>query len=103
MDWKINISENAPYKLKKPTYINDVNNLVKPFMDYFCERLSLINNWSSEQAIEIFSDIIDEMPIMRANTYNNNFFIIYNRYVTITLSETPLQIYRGIKLEKILK
>jgi hypothetical protein len=50
---------------------------------------------------KILSEIIEELPIMRANTYGGEFIIKYNRWVDIKLTDTTKQIYRDIKLEKI--
>jgi len=53
--------------------------------------------------MKIFQEIIEELPIMRANIYGNEFIIKYNRWVNIKLTDTTKQIYRDIKLEKIFK
>jgi hypothetical protein len=49
----------------------------------------------------IFSEIIEELPIMEASIYKNEFTIRYNRFVYLNLTDTTKQIYRDIKLEKI--
>jgi hypothetical protein len=72
-------------------------------MDYFCKRLSEIEDFTLDNIEKIFSEIIDELPIMRGNRYGDEFVIKYNRWVDIKLTDTTKQIYRDIKLEKIFK
>jgi type II restriction/modification system DNA methylase subunit YeeA len=70
-------------------------------MNYFCNRLSETGDFTLEDMENIFSEIIEELPIMRANIYGDEFVIKYNRWVDIKLTDTTKQIYRDIKLEKI--
>jgi len=42
------------------------------------------------------------MPIMSSTIIDNEFIIKYNRWTSIRLTDTTKQIYRDIKLEKIL-
>jgi hypothetical protein len=72
-------------------------------MNYFCKRLMEIKEFTLEDMEKIFSEIIEELPIMRANIYGDEFVIKYNRWVDIKLTDTTKQIYRDIKLEKIFK
>jgi hypothetical protein len=72
-------------------------------MNYFCQRLTEKENFTLEDIEKIFSEIIEELPIMRANIYGDEFVIKYNRWVDIKLTDTTKQIYRNIKLEKIFK
>jgi hypothetical protein len=72
-------------------------------MNYFCQRLSEKENFNLKDIERIFSEIIEELPIMRANIYGDEFVIKYNRWVDIKLTDTTKQIYRDIKLEKIFK
>jgi hypothetical protein len=101
IDWYIEISESAPDNFKVDDYLNSVIKTSKPCMDYFCKRLMEIEEFTLEDMGKIFSEIIEELPIMRANIYNNEFVIKYNRWVDIKLTDTTKQIYRNIKLEKI--
>jgi CRISPR/Cas system-associated protein Csx1 len=71
-------------------------------MDYFCNRLTEMKDWKLEDANIIFKEIIEELPIMTARIYNNEFIINYNRWVTIKLTETATQIYRDSKIKQIL-
>ena len=102
INWYVQISESAPQGFNSDNYLGDVIDTATPFMDYFCRRLSEIENWMIEDAEKIFKDIIDEMPIMSSIINNTEFIIKYNRWVSIRLTDTTKQIYRDIKLEKIL-
>ena len=102
INWYVQISEGAPHGFNSDIYLGNVIDTATPFMDYFCKRLSEIENWMIEDAETIFKDIIDEMPIMSAMISNTEFIIRYNRWVSIRLTDTTKQIYRDIKLEKIL-
>jgi hypothetical protein len=102
INWYVQISESAPQGFNSDNYLGDVIDTATPFMDYFCRRLSEIENWMMEDAETIFKDIIDEMPIMSSMISNTEFIIKYNRWVSIRLTDTTKQIYRDIKLEKIL-
>jgi inhibitor of KinA sporulation pathway (predicted exonuclease) len=101
IDWYIEISESAPDKLKNDDYLAEVIKTAKPCMDYFCKRLTEIEDFTLEDMGKIFSEIIEELPIMRANIYDGEFVIKYNRWVEVKLTDTTKQIYREIKLEKI--
>lgn len=103
INWYVEILDNAPSRFNSDTYLKNVIDTATPFMNYFCIRLYEIDNWSIENAKKIFEDIIDEMPIMSLMINNGEFIIIYNRFVNIKLSDTYKQIYRDIKLEKILE
>ena len=102
INWYVEISEGAPQGFNSDIYLGNVIDTATPFMDYFCKRLSEIENWMIQDAESIFKDIIDEMPIMSSMISNNEFIIKYNRWVSIRLTDTTKQIYRDIKLEKIL-
>ena len=102
INWYVQISETAPQGFNSDIYLGNVIDTATPFMDYFCRRLSEIENWMMEDAETIFKDIIDEMPIMSSIIIDNEFVIRYNRKTSIRLTDTTKQIYRDIKLEKIL-
>ena len=102
INWYVQISEGAPQGFNSDNYLGNVIDTATPFMDYFCKRLSEVENWMMEDAETIFKDIIDEMPIMSSMINNKEFIIKYNRWVNIRLTDTTKQIYRDIKLEKIL-
>jgi len=103
IDWYIEISEGAPDGFKEDKYLSNVINTASPCMNYFCQRLSEKENFNLKDIERIFSEIIEELPIMRANIYGDEFVIKYNRWVDIKLTDTTKQIYRDIKLEKIFK
>jgi hypothetical protein len=103
IDWYVEISESAPDGFKSDDYLSKVITIAKPCMDYFCKRLTEIDDFTLEDMMSIFLEIIEELPIMRANIYGGEFVIKYNRWVDIKLTDTTKQIYRDIKLEKIFK
>jgi hypothetical protein len=102
INWYVQISESAPQGFNSDSYIGTVIDTATPFMEYFCKRLSDVDNWKIEDAQNVFKDIIDEMPIMSSTVYDNEFIIRYNKWTSIKLTDTTKQIYRDIKLEKIL-
>ena len=102
INWYVQISEDAPIGFNSDIYLASVIDTATPFMEYFCKRLSEVDSWSIDDAQKIFKDIIDEMPIMSSTIIDNEFIIKYNRYTSIRLTDTTKQIYRDIKLEKIL-
>lgn len=102
INWYVEVSEGAPLGFNSDPYLTIVINTATPFMEYFCRRLSEIDNWKISDAEKVFKGIIEEMPIMSSNIYNNEFIIKYNKWTSIKLTDTTKQIYRDIKLEKIL-
>ncbi len=101
IDWYVEISEWAPDSFKCDDYLAEVIDTAKPCMDYFCDRLSNTEKFTKEETSKIFSEIIEELPIMKSRISNGEFIIEYNRWVFIRLIDTTKQIYREIKLEKI--
>lgn len=102
INWYVQILETAPQGFSSDNYLCNVIDTATPFMNYFCKRLSEVDNWSINDAQKVFKDIIDEMPIMSSTIIDNEFIIKYNRWTSIKLTDTTKQIYRDIKLEKIL-
>jgi hypothetical protein len=104
--WYVEISEGAPEGFMNDKYLSKVIDTASPCMDYFCNRLSEIEDWKLEDVETIFKDIIEELPIMTAGTlYQDNtkeFIIKYNAWTTIKLTETATQIYRDSKIKQIL-
>ena len=101
-DWYIEISEWAPEKFRSDEYLSKVIETSSPYMNYFCQRLTELKDWKLNEANQIFSEIIEEMPIMTAKEHNGEFWISYNKWVSIKLVETPIQIYRESKIKQIL-
>lgn len=101
IDWYVEISESAPDRFKSDKYLSSVIKTAAPCMNYFCKRLIEIEDFTLDDMERIFSEIIEELPIMRCNIYGGEFVILYNRWVDIKLTDTTKQIYRDIKLEKI--
>lgn len=102
IDWYIEISEGAPESFKKDKYLANVIDISSPCMDYFCNRLIEMSNWKMRDALGIFQDIVDELPVMSPVIHNGEFFIRYNRWVHIRLTDTPTQIYRESKIKQLL-
>lgn len=102
VDWYVEISEWAPDGFRSDKYLSSVIDTATPFMNHFCKRLTELKDWKLEDANLIFKQIVEEMPIMTANIYNDEFRIDYNRWVSIKLTETPKQIYRESKIKQIL-
>ena len=102
IDWYIEISEAAPEIFRTDKYLCGIIDTTEPCMNYFCHRLSEIGDWKLEEALIIFKDIIGELPVMSPVIWNNEFFIRYNRWVCIRLTETPTQIYRESKIKQLL-
>lgn len=102
IDWYIEISDYSPNGFKSDDFLKSVIETATPFMNYFCDRLSEIEDWKIEDAERVFGEIIEEMPIMNYRIKGEEFIIKYNRFVDIKLTDTTRQIYREIKLGKIL-
>jgi hypothetical protein len=102
INWYVEIWPGSPISFNSYDYLNTVIETATPFMNYFCKRLLEIENWNMNDAEKVFRSIIDEMPIMSYTSVNNEFIIKYNRWTSIRLTDTTKQIYRDIKLEKIL-
>ena len=103
IDWYVEISDSSPESFKSDLFLSKVIDTASPCMDYFCNRLTEMKDWKLEDANNIFKEIIEELPIMSAKIYKNEFRIDYNRWVTIKLTETPIQIYRESKIRQILE
>ena len=103
IDWYVEILDSAPDGFKGDKYVGNVIDTASPCMDYFCKRLTEMKDWKLEDANNIFKEIIEELPIITARVYNNDFIINYNKWVTIKLTETATQIYRESKIRQILE
>lgn len=102
VDWYVEISEFAPDNFRKDDYLSKIIETASPFMEHFCKRLTELKDWKLEDANKLFQEIVEEMPIMQADIWNNQFSIRYNKYVYIKLTETPTQIYRDSKINQLL-
>jgi hypothetical protein len=102
IDWYIEISDWAPDSFKCDECLAKVIDTATPFMDYFCKRLSELTDWKLEDANKLFSEIVDEMPIMTTKIQGDEFIINYNKWIFIKLTETPKQIYRDSKIKQLL-
>lgn len=102
IDWYVEISEWAPESFKKDDYIKTVIETATPFMEHFCRKLEGLKDWKLEDANQIFSEIINELPIMQPSVWNGEFKINYNKWVFIKLTDSTKQIYRDSKIRHIL-
>jgi hypothetical protein len=102
IDWYVEISEGSPEGFRGDKYLSNVIDTASPYMDYFCKRLTDMKDWKLEDALSIFQDIIDELPVMSPVIWNDEFFIRYNKWTYIKLTETPIQIYRDSKIKQLL-
>lgn len=79
-----------------------------PLMDYFCDRLTEVveGDLKISQIETVFGEIVEEMPVMNYRISEENgvdqFIIMYNKHTEIRLTDSTKQIYREIKLTKIL-
>lgn len=101
-DWYVEISEWAPENFRTDEYLSKIIDTASPYMDHFCQRLTEISDWKLEDANIIFQEIIEEFPILVPQIWNGDFFIRYNKWVYIKLTETPKQIYRDAKIKQLL-
>lgn len=103
LDWYVEISESAPDGFKSDKYLSNVIKTATPCMTHFCKRLTEIDDFTLDDMEKIFSEIIEELPIMRVNRFGSEFIIKYNKWADIKLTNTTKSIYRDIKLEKLFK
>ena len=101
-DWYVEISEYAPESFRTDDYLSKIIDTASPCMNYFCKRLTELKDWKLEEAFKIFQEIVEELPIMSAHIWNDEFSIRYNKFVYIKLTETPKQIYRDSKIKQLL-
>lgn len=101
-DWYVEISEWAPESFRTDENLSKIIDTASPCMDYFCKRLTELKDWKLQEAFKIFEEIVEEMPIMKAHIWNDEFSIRYNKWVYIKLTETTTQIYRESKIKQLL-
>ncbi len=102
VDWYVEITAHAPEGFRSDKFLSSVIDTATPYMNHFCKRLSEFQNWKLEDANKLFKDIVEEMPIMQADIWDDEFRIRYNKWVYIKLTETPKQIYRDSKIKQLL-
>jgi hypothetical protein len=102
ISWYVEISEWAPETYNSDKYLKTIIDTATPFMNHFCKRLNKIDDWKLEDANRIFKDLVEELPIMQAQVFNDDFLIRYNKWTYIKLTDTVKQIYRESKLNKLL-
>lgn len=82
--------------------VDSIDRNVKLLMDYFYMRLE-DEEFTFENVNFIFKEIVNSMGCMRYSLNGDKFTIHYNRNVDILIEGTKIQIYRNLKLQKILK
>lgn len=82
---------------------NTIDEHAEFLMNYFFTKLENEEDYSIEKLDEIFRTIIADMGCMRCRIYNESLIIEYNRSVNIIVENSKTQIYRNLKLQKILK
>lgn len=106
INWKLEVADSR----NNSTYLKNVESCVKPTMDYLCKRLNEIDPYS-DNVCDLFKKIFDELPIMnfrRKSDYNKNytgpdFYIQYNKYVSILFEDSANCIRRELILENLFK
>ena len=86
-------------------YLNKVNEVVKPCMDHFCERLCETKFTIIDREF-IFNEmlkIVEELPFLAFSTNDNDFWIKYNSHTSIRFNDELKPIIRDIKLKKVLE
>ena len=91
-------------------YLNQVNKIAGPCMDYFCKRLYEVDQFEINDIKRIFEEIIEELPILNI-VYNGDkeklepdkIAIDYNGYTIIRFNDNLRGVVRDIKLRKILE
>lgn len=86
------------------SYLKRVKDTVDPFMYYFCDRLSQIEDYDLNDIKNIFKEIIEELPILEFIyiEHNDDFFLRYNSKTLIRFNDPLKSIKREIILNKIL-
>lgn len=72
-------------------------------MNYFFKKLEDHEEYSIEMMSEVFKTIIEEMGCMRCRVDQESLVIEYSKSVNIIIEDSKTQLYRGLKLQKILK
>lgn len=107
IDWYVKSNPWGGTKISKK-FLSKVVETATPLMDYFCGRLTerVEGELEINQIESVFGEIVEEMPVMNYRISNENgvdqFIIQYNKFTEIRLTDSTKQIYREIKLTKIL-
>jgi hypothetical protein len=85
-------------------YLKRVKNTVEPCMDFFCDRLSQIEDYDLNDIKNMFKDIIEELPILTFvyDKQTDIFYFRYNKNTLIKFDDPLKSIKREIILNKIL-
>ena len=122
-NWEINISNDAPENFKSDEFKLMVKETAEPCIKYLHNKIGdniLKIECDKNKILILFKEIMYDMPILNnlsvvdkqgfifsANDYtsiNYNYIILrYNKWVDILITDTIEQIYRDIKLNKILE
>jgi hypothetical protein len=86
-------------------YLDIVNRTVEPCMEYFCNRISEIEDVELNDILKTFKDILEELPFLTLVTKKDlvdDFYIRYNSTTFIRFIDPLKSIRRDIILNKIL-
>ena len=97
-EWHIKTDKEYTGQIK-----NTIDEHADFLMNYFFHKLENEEDYSIEKMDEVFRTIIDEMGCMKCRIYNESLIIEYNKSVSIIVEDSKTQIYRNLKLQKILK
>jgi hypothetical protein len=101
IDYYIDIDDGAPKHFKTEKFKETIIRNSKPVMDFLYEKL-VENDYNLEEFYNKCKDIIDDLPIMKFKIINNEIIIQYNRWIDIKLTDSTKQLYRDIKLDKLI-
>lgn len=102
INWYVEILDMAPVDYNSNEYLKKVIDSSTPFMEYFFDKLLQVEDWSFVDAKDVFESIVSEMPVFNCKIIGDDIIFKYNKWVNLRLTDTAKQIYRDIKLEKIL-
>lgn len=113
-NWEINISNDAPENFKSDEFKLMVKETAEPCIKYLNNKIGdniFKIECDKNKILILFKEIMQDMPILNnlsmvdyTSINNYNYIILrYNKWVDILITDTIEQIYRDIKLNKILE
>lgn len=91
-------------------YLDQVNRIAGPCMDYLCKRLCEVDSFEINDTKRIIEEIIEELPILKIHYYGDKekleldkISINYNGQTSIKFNDNLRGVVRDIKLRKILE
>lgn len=107
VDWYFEINEGAPSIFNSKEYLSRIESIFKDYINCYNSILSKevdinICNLKLEDMNELFLKISRNIPIMEGCIDKNGFYIKYSKFVSLRLIDSTKEIYRDLKLIKIL-